>query len=785
MSEKIEIFINKFKQNFQKKHFLMMAIAVLFIAVSVSVPIHQAQAGLVDIGADFLIRGFEAILDSGVVQILGRLVLAVVFFVLNLGLDLSIILVRFGAWLIDVMLDPRLYVGVPNPDPTLNVPGVLTSSTITVGWTTVRDMCNTFYVFFLLIIAFGTILRSSTYNAKNLLPKLIISLFLINFSAEITKLVIDFGQVFMYGIMSWMGTFGGGGETLTSIVYTFKNEVNGAGLLPSLDQVIRVAFALAYSVVLGLTYIMLALFLLVRIVAFVFLIILSPIAFLSIVMPSMGKYTSEWWGELVKYSIFGPIFMFFVYLSATMANELVTNFTPLAATGDLEKITGILYVMVPHSVALIMLLAVVPITQRLGVGGANKIIGGTVGMGKIAMGTYAGIKLAGGLGKKAVEAPASRIHAYGMGKGGAYKEKVDALTGKLKTSPITGRIFLKHESAKADKHKEEVAKHEKVMDNLTASDKKAYVDSFQLDRKGKADATQAMFNLLAKDSGKGLTDTRLQKMGYEKGGVFDKEAFIADYNRTKAYGHDTENLETYRPDLIEVKGDPIKTKKDKEDKVAKIVHDGKEKSIKLSALEDNDIANKLEELLGKKKYDNLVNNKSQEERDELAEHKESNLARRIKLQTTNPTHPEALNITTPTGKAELMKSQEEIATLIKPTLKEGKMHDITGVDASGNVVYSPSPNVNIELTQNVINKMTKDQLLDLDTSFLKNYGHMIADTNIEHIAKFGETEQLEAMKKAVDDALLGIRVQIPTRLTGVSGTGTMTTRRDKIKKKLA
>jgi len=405
-----EIFRNDKKS--PQKHFLMMAVVVFLIAVSVSIPVHQAQAW--DPLGDAVSLGMSAfftVLSKGG-ELLLNFIFAILVAVLNIGLELSALLVMFGAWLIDAMLDPRLYVGDPAAAPP--VPGVLTSSTITVGWTTVRDMCNTFYVFFLLIIAFGTILRSSTFNAKNLLPKLVISLFLINFSAEITKLVIDFGQVFMYGIMSWMGTFQEGGGTLTSIVDQFKNEINGAGWQANFDQVVRVAFALAYSVVLGLTYVMLALFLLVRLVAFVILIILSPIAFLSIVMPSMGKYTSEWWGELVKYSIFGPIFMFFVYLSATMANELVTNFTPLTVTGTaLNPITGIISVMVPHAVALMMLLAVVPVTQRLGVAGAGKIIGGTAGFGKIAMGGYSGAKKTFGFGKKAGGVVANRSEKVG------------------------------------------------------------------------------------------------------------------------------------------------------------------------------------------------------------------------------------------------------------------------------------------------------------------------------------------------------------------------------------
>ncbi len=401
MSEKFKAFVNKFSKFFQenkkfnKKSFLMAAGVVFFVVVSVSIPVHQANAGM----REWIAQGFLDVLGflvSSSIDVLLNLIYALLFLVLNLFLDLSIILVKFGAWLIDAVMEPALYIG----DGTN--PGVLTSSTVDIGWKTVRDMCNTFYLFFLLIIAFGTILRSSTFNAKNLLPKLVISLFLINFSAEITKLVIDFGQVFMYEIRSWMGSFGEGAGSLTSIVDQFRDHLNNFGSKPSFEKVVQVTFALVYSLALGFIYIMLAMFLLIRLIAFVLLIILSPIAFLSIAMPSMAKYTSRWWSELVKYSIFGPIFIFFVYLSATMANELITNYTPVINPGSgfgvIETFVGLIF---PHLIALIMLLAVIPVTQELGMAGSNKIIGGAGGIGKVAMGTYAGVKLAGGLGRRA------------------------------------------------------------------------------------------------------------------------------------------------------------------------------------------------------------------------------------------------------------------------------------------------------------------------------------------------------------------------------------------------
>lgn len=395
-------------KKFLSKKFLFIFFAVAIIATAgVSVPAHSADAvslgGVLDkitnIGGS--LKNFMDTFESeGLGNTLARMLYAVVVVVLRLVLMIVAYLAYFGAWLIDIMLSPGL------------AQGVLESDAIDTGWKTVRDMCNTFFIFFMLLIAFSTILRIQKYGStKSLLSKFIISIFLINFSMVIAKIIIDAGQVFMYEIKDWMGMgFSDCGGSLTSIVEKFKRET-ATGWQASFEDIIRVLFAIIYTVMLGLVFIMLAGFLLFRLVAFAILIVLSPFAFLSIVLPSMSKYTSEWFDTLIKYSIFGPVFLFFVYLSATMANELVlVDYTVAgvpAASADMSAISGMIGNMVSHAVALAMLWAVIPVTQRLGVAGSQQLIGGAMGMGKIAIGTYGGIKLAGGLGKKAA-APVAR-----------------------------------------------------------------------------------------------------------------------------------------------------------------------------------------------------------------------------------------------------------------------------------------------------------------------------------------------------------------------------------------
>jgi len=364
------------------------------------------------------------------------------------------ILVYFGAWLVDVFLDEAIYARVLDMTDT--------TSAVYIGWTTVRDACNTFFVLFLLLIAFSTILRVQTYNAKSLLPKFIIALFLINFSATIAMMVIDLGQVFMFEIKTWMGPEGfagdgSAGSPLTTIVDRFNNNYNYKSPSGSytIGDVVGVAFAVAYSVILGLLYIMLALFLMVRIIVFVILVIISPFAFFSIILPGMRTYTSQWWQSLVSHAIFGPVFLFFIFLSGKMAQSMQT-FEPIEPDDDIKALSYIIAELIPHVVALGMLMAAIPVTQKLGVAGANKFIGGAAGIGKIGIGAVAGAKLLGGAGKKIGGWVGRRAGVDSRKIGDWGREATKRAGGKIPGrvgKRIEGTIILKEAEIKAKDRK--------------------------------------------------------------------------------------------------------------------------------------------------------------------------------------------------------------------------------------------------------------------------------------------------------------------------------------------
>ena len=69
------------------------------------------------------------------------------------------------------------------------------NSMIAVGWTTIRDLINLFFIFILLYAAISTILQYGNFQLKNVLAKIIIAALLINFSLMIGKMVIDASHI--------------------------------------------------------------------------------------------------------------------------------------------------------------------------------------------------------------------------------------------------------------------------------------------------------------------------------------------------------------------------------------------------------------------------------------------------------------------------------------------------------------------------------------------------------------------------------------------------------------
>jgi len=196
----------------------------------------------------------------------------------------------------------------------VNNPGVIE------GWTIIRDICNMLFVIILLIIAFATILRIEKYSIKSLLPKVIFAAVVINFSKLICGLIIDLSQVVMLTFVNGFQASAG------------ANLINGLKLdtwmsakpKKTQEQVDfwDIALALALACVLFfftlIVTIILAVILGMRIVFLWILIVLSPFAFVGMLLPFTQSLARQWWQKFGTWVAIGPILAFFLWLALFM-----------------------------------------------------------------------------------------------------------------------------------------------------------------------------------------------------------------------------------------------------------------------------------------------------------------------------------------------------------------------------------------------------------------------------------------------------------------------------------
>lgn len=275
---------------------------------------------------------------------------------------------------------------------TLNLGFQSHKTIVEVGWKVTRDFSNMFFILFMIIIAFATILRLEQYGIKKLLPKVIIIALLINFSLIISYVIIDFTNIsarfFINDAEKGAKALGGdkasiSGALADSLNLTkvliprdckdLKKEKEQCASICESDsdctdrcreekeeaydackagvENLKAAGKEAtfgnmiLSTVFGSIVLMIAafilfaggIFLIIRILFLWFLVMLVPFAFLSYIMPGLKHIWQDWWKTFLKWSFFAPAYAFFIWLAVKISveNKLAKMSTLLGKTSSL------------------------------------------------------------------------------------------------------------------------------------------------------------------------------------------------------------------------------------------------------------------------------------------------------------------------------------------------------------------------------------------------------------------------------------------------------------------
>lgn len=235
---------------------------------------------------------------------------------------------------------------------------------IMTGWTIVRDFINMFYLLILLFLAISTVLGINKYSDKKLFIGVILSALLVNFSLPITMFVIDISNLIMSFFANALQNYSVGGAVGQHIslqdfwdARKFGNDLvtwGNAGWGKNLSMFFEIIAILVLAVIL----LVVAITLVIRLIAFWILIILSPLAFFAWAIPGGGLrgMFDNWFKKLISYAFYGPVMLFFLFLTLVLLAALSNSFTQHGSEEVVRTgVSGMMSMIIPYAATIYML----------------------------------------------------------------------------------------------------------------------------------------------------------------------------------------------------------------------------------------------------------------------------------------------------------------------------------------------------------------------------------------------------------------------------------------------
>jgi len=206
------------------------------------------------------------------------------------------------------------------------------------GWDFTVGLSNMLLILIFLAIAFAFILKIESFQAKKALPRLIIVALLINFSWVFVKMLTDLTQIIYNTILpegslfsTALSTFFGSATSLITNIIAWVAVIGGSLAIPIANSFTQVLISILTTVIilpniiiwcvqafffyaLALMFLSFAFLFAARVFVIQILAILSPLAFLCLILPQTKSFWSQWYKTLIEWLLLGIFFLFFLRL---------------------------------------------------------------------------------------------------------------------------------------------------------------------------------------------------------------------------------------------------------------------------------------------------------------------------------------------------------------------------------------------------------------------------------------------------------------------------------------
>ncbi len=198
------------------------------------------------------------------------------------------------------------------------------------AWATIRDVANMSFIFVLLYASIQLILGIGK-NTRQLIVNMIIVALLINFSLFFTKVVIDssnllavmFYKAIAPGVLT--ESFNGGIANTIMEPLKLQSIAQDVSALDGSKLIIIGVMGTIFCLIAAFIFFAISIMFVVRFAVLIFLLILSPIAFIAMILPQAGKYRSQWIDALMGQAFFAPIYFLFTWIVIVISKGLLTS----------------------------------------------------------------------------------------------------------------------------------------------------------------------------------------------------------------------------------------------------------------------------------------------------------------------------------------------------------------------------------------------------------------------------------------------------------------------------
>src|SRR3989344_2232135 len=250
-------------------------------------------------------------------------------------------------------------------------PGIVDAPVVRQGFAITLAFANLGFIFAIVVMAIGTMLRMQSYGMKQMLWKLVVAAVLVNFSLVIAGAILNIAdRIALYfvgqgvpaiqsdgSLSSLSSNYGTFVEDLTVAFkpQAFQRSMNwgkaldadvlgvtvpGLGVLGTfanllttpftdfsgtLRYFLHVIFAFVFTALIGLSFLAATIMLFIRYIAIGILLILMPFAWLLWLFPSLSSHFTKWWNAFIRWAFFAPILTFFLYLAIFAATNTASK----------------------------------------------------------------------------------------------------------------------------------------------------------------------------------------------------------------------------------------------------------------------------------------------------------------------------------------------------------------------------------------------------------------------------------------------------------------------------